>query len=120
MLSGGARTPPRSAAGCLLTTIRHLYMALPPPLPYWRTDPDLIRLTAKILAVQAGLEPELVINRDGSAARDSVDVAPGRTYFDLARFEMEAIAVVGFEVHVTRSSAPGAHIRSALTPPVAA
>lgn len=47
-------------------------------------------------------------------------VAPGRTYFDLARFEMEAIVVVGCEVHVTPSSAPGAHVRSALNPPVAA
>lgn len=47
-------------------------------------------------------------------------VTPGRTYFDLARFELEAIAVVGVEVHVTPSSAPGAHVRSALISSVAA
>jgi UDP-glucose 4-epimerase len=37
-------------------------------------DPDLTRLIPKTLAVQAGHEPELVINGDGSAVRDFVHV----------------------------------------------
>lgn len=35
-------------------------------------DPDRTRLIPKILAVQAGLEPELAVNGDGSAVRDFV------------------------------------------------
>lgn len=38
------------------------------------TDRDLTRLIPKILAVQAGLAPELVLNGDGSAVRDFVHV----------------------------------------------
>jgi len=38
------------------------------------SDPDLTRLIPKTLAVQAGREPELVLNGDGSAVRDFVHV----------------------------------------------
>ena len=38
------------------------------------SDPNLTRLIPKTLAVQAGHEPELVINGDGSAVRDFVHV----------------------------------------------
>lgn len=38
------------------------------------TDTDTTRLIPKILAVHAGLEPELVINGDGPAVRDFVHV----------------------------------------------
>lgn len=39
-----------------------------------RADHDLTRLIPKTLAVQAGLEPELVVNGDGSVVRDFVHV----------------------------------------------
>lgn len=82
-------------------------------------DETLLRhvTTVRVLAEAHGLT-ELGLGDDPGEI--VATVAPGRTYFDLARFEMEAIAVLGVEVHVTPSSAPGAHVRAALTPPVAA
>lgn len=48
------------------------------------TDTDVTRLIPKILAVQAGHEPELVINGDGSAVRDFVHVLDMAEAFALA------------------------------------
>lgn len=48
------------------------------------TDTDVTKLIPKILAVQAGHEPELVINGDGSAVRDFVHVLDMAEAFALA------------------------------------
>lgn len=47
-------------------------------------------------------------------------VAPGRTYFDVTRFEMSVADVLGFTVHVTPLGAPGAHARASLAANAAA
>lgn len=52
----------------------------------------------------------------GSAPGELVaGVREGRTYLDVAVFELEVIDAVGRDVHVTPAGAPGAHIRAPLT-----
>ncbi|TKG67532.1 NAD-dependent epimerase/dehydratase family protein [Prauserella endophytica] len=47
-------------------------------------DPDLTRLIPKVLAVQAGTEPKLTVNGNGSAVRDFVHVEDAAEAFALA------------------------------------
>jgi len=46
--------------------------------------------------------------RHGRPGKVVADVDQGRTYFDLARFEMEACSVLGHDVAVISSDAPSA------------
>lgn len=46
--------------------------------------------------------------RHGGPGKIVADVERGRTYFDLARFEMEARSVLGHDVAVISSDAPSA------------
>jgi hypothetical protein len=41
-------------------------------------------------------------------------VQPGRTYLDVAAFELKVLDAVGRDVRVTPSGAPGAHARAPL------
>lgn len=46
--------------------------------------------------------------RHGGPGTVVVDVAPGRSYFDLAEFEYEAEAVLDYDLFVVSSGAPAA------------
>lgn len=87
-----------------------------PPL----ADDDVLRRHATVLTVLGethGLT-DLVLGVDPGEL--VATVAPGRTYFDVARFEMSVADVLGFTVHVTPSGAPGAHARASLAANAAA
>lgn len=67
-------------------------------------DPDVTRLIPKILAVQRGDAPELVVNGDGSAVRDFVHVADMADAFTRALEACEPGRWTGYNVGSDRRS----------------
>lgn len=66
----------------------------------------------EVLAERHGLSSLALGSAPGELV---VIVGEGRTYLDVAAFELEVIDAVGRDVHVTPTGAPGAHIRAPLT-----
>ena len=77
-------------------------------------DDDVLRQHATVLRVLAEEHGLSDLALGGSQAELIATVAAGRTYFDVARFELAAADLLGVLVHVTPSSAPGAHVRAPL------
>lgn len=83
-------------------------------------DDEALRRHATVLAVLADAHGLSDLGLGDHPGEIVVSVEPGRTYFDVARFEMAVADMLGITVHVTPSSAPGAHVRARLTAPAAA
>jgi len=77
-------------------------------------DDDVLRQHATVLRVLADEHGLTDLALGDSPAEIIATVAPGRTYFDVARFELAAADLLGVIVHVTPSSAPGARVRGPL------
>ena len=87
-------------------------MALP------AADDRLLRQNAGLLAELAARHGISSIQLGTDVAELVVAVEDGRTYFDLAEFEAEAL--LRHRVNVTSAGAPGAHPRERLSPTPAA
>lgn len=87
-------------------------MALP------AADDRLLRQNAGLLAELAARHGISSIQLGTDVAELVVAVEDGRTYFDLAEFEAEAL--LRHRVNVTSAGAPGAHPRELLSPAPAA
>ena len=69
--------------------------------------PDLLDRYAALLT-DLGRRHGIVNLRHGGPGKVVADVEQGRTYFDLARFEMEARSILGHDVAVISADAPSA------------
>lgn len=87
-----------------------------PPL----ADDDLLRRHATVLKVLGETHGLMDLELGENPGELVAVVDPGRTYFDVARFEMNVADVLGFTVHVTSSGAPGARVRASLAANAAA
>lgn len=83
-------------------------------------DDEVLRRHAGVLAVLAGTHGLSDLALGDNPGELVATVAAGRTYFDVARFEMAVIDTLGFTVFLTPSTAPGAHIRERLASGAAA
>lgn len=87
-----------------------------PPL----ADEAALRQHANVLTVLADAHGLSDLGLGELAGELVATVASGRTYFDIARFEMDAANMLGLTVRVTPSEAAGARVRAPLVPPAAA
>ena len=104
-----------------------------------RTEPPTLILAATLTVMERPLADDETLRRHATVLTVLADayglsdlglgddpgeliaaVAPGRTYFDIARFEMAVTDTLGVTVHVTPSTAQGAHVRGPLTAGAAA
>jgi hypothetical protein len=83
-------------------------------------DDDALRRHATVLRVLADAYGLSDLGLGDDPGELIATVAPGRTYFDIARFEMAVTDTLGVTVHVTPSTAQGAHVRGPLTAGAAA
>jgi hypothetical protein len=77
-------------------------------------DDDALRQHDTVLRVLAEEHGLMDLALGDGQAEIIATVAPGRTCIDVARFELAAADLLGVVVHVTPSSAPGAHVRAPL------
>lgn len=68
-------------------------------------SPDLMDRYAALL-VDLGRRHGITNLRHGGPGKVVADVEPGRTYFDLARFEMEVQSILGHDVAVVSTDTP--------------
>ena len=78
-------------------------------------DDDALRRHATVLTVLADAYGLSDLGLGDDPGELVATVGSGRTYFDVARFEMAVTDTLGVTVHVTPSTAQGAHVRETLT-----